>query len=112
MAKLLLKSVQCILPDEIDKDEMYLKFNGVKIWPEDEKYFRLDSGDKVEINLTLDVQEGWVEVELWDFDYLSKNDFLGKFRFLVDRMTGEYSTSMSLVEDESTASYVLYWEIL
>lgn len=112
MAKLFLKSVQCIVPDEIDKDEMYLKFNGEKIWPEGARYFRLDSGDHVAIDLTVEVPEGWVEIELWDFDYLSKNDFLGKFRFLVDRMTGDYSTSMSLDEDEGTASYVLNWEIL
>lgn len=112
MPKIRLNRVHCTLPDEIDKDEMYLKFKGKKIWPIESTYYRVDTGDIAIINLTLDLEEGWAEIELWDFDYLSNNDFLGTFGFKVDDTPGDYSNSMNLVEKNSTASYILDWEIL
>lgn len=99
------------MPDEIDKDEIYLKFNSNKIWPKGQFYHRVDTGDVASVGVELDVSEGWNEVELWDFDFLSRNDFLGKFRFKVDQNPGVYSNTMKLVEENSTASYVLDWEI-
>lgn len=110
--KIKLKRVHCKLPDEIDKDEMYLKYKGQKIWPKGFIYYRVDTGEVAPVNVTLEVEEGWHEIELWDFDYLSRNDFLGTFRFLVDDKPGEYTNSMTLVEENSTASYVLDWDIL
>ncbi|MEL6562296.1 MAG: hypothetical protein AAFQ94_29255 [Bacteroidota bacterium] len=111
MPRIRLNKVHCRLPDEIDKDEIYLKFNSNKIWPKGQFYHRVDTGDVAPIGVELDVAEGWNEVELWDFDFLSRNDFLGKFRFKVDETPGAYSNTMKLVEENSTASYVLDWEI-
>ncbi len=111
--KVRLISVNCTLPDEIDKDEMYLKYQGKKVWPKGINiYYRVDTGDIAPVDLTLEMEEGWNEVELWDFDYLSRNDFLGIFRFNVDNAPGVYTNSMNLVEEDSTASYILNWEIL
>lgn len=110
MSKIRIVSVQCTVPDEIDKDEMYLKYNGKKIWPVGNLYFRIDTGDKVEVDLILDVENGWNEIELWDFDYLSLNDHLGTFKFMVDSTSGVFSTDMELFEKKSTASYILSWE--
>lgn len=104
--------IKCNLPDEIDKDEVYLKYKGEKIWPSGAIYHRLDTGDLVEVNLELEVEKGWVVVELWDFDFLSRNDLLGKFEFKVDEEKGEFSNTMKLLEEGSTASYVMKWEIL
>ena len=112
MPKIRLNRVHCTLPDEIDKDEMYLKYEGKKIWPKGSIYYRVDTGDTAPIGLTMEVEDGWAEIELWDFDYLSRNDFLGTFRFKVDDTPGDYSNSMILVEKNSTASYILEWEIL
>lgn len=112
MPKIRVKSVQCTTPDEIDKDEMYLKMDGKKIWPEGSWYHRVDTGDLAAVDIDLDVAEGWQEIELWDFDFISLNDKLGVFKFKVDAMPGEYSTTMTLLERNSTASYVLFWEIL
>ena len=112
MPKIRLNKVRCNLPDEIDKDEMYLKFNGNKIWPAGSLYHRLDTGDVAEVNVTLEVNEGWVEIELWDYDYLTLNDHLGTFKFKVDDSPGSYTNSMKLHETDSTASYFLEWEIL
>lgn len=112
MPKIRIKSVQCTTPDEIDKDEMYLKMDGHKIWPPGELYHRVDTGDVEEVNIEMDVVEGWNEIELWDYDFVSLNDKLGVFKFKVDDTPGKYSTSMTLLERDSTASYILFWEIL
>ncbi|UXP34090.1 hypothetical protein N6H18_09055 [Reichenbachiella agarivorans] len=112
MPTIKITKVQCSVPDEIDKDEMYLKHRGKKVWPVGNRYFRMDTGDKVLVDLLLDVESGWVEVELWDFDYLSFNDHLGTFRFNVDAPKGEYSTTMDLLEKGSTASYIMHWEVV
>lgn len=107
-----INSVQCVTPDEVDKDEMYLKKDGKKIWPEGEKYHRVDTGDREIINMELEVSDGWNEIEVWDFDYASLNDLLGVFKFNVDASPGKYSTSMELLERNSTASYLMFWEIV
>ncbi len=111
MTKIRLNRVHCTLPDEIDMDEIYLKYKGEKVWPKGAIYFRVDTGDVAPVGLELEVENGWVEIELWDFDFLSRNDFLGTFRFKVDDEPGLYTNSMKLVEKNSTASYILDWEI-
>ncbi|MEM6642232.1 MAG: hypothetical protein AAF616_04560 [Bacteroidota bacterium] len=110
--KIRINAVQCTTPDEIDKDELYLKMHGQKIWPEGQIYHRVDTGDKVDVGLILEVTEGWNEIEVWDFDFISRNDLLGAFRFNVNTVPGQYSTSMTLLEKNSTASYYLFWEVL
>ena len=112
MPKIRITSVQCLTPDEIDKDEMYLKKDGHKIWPAGELYHRVDTGDIELVGLDLEVEKGWNEIELWDFDFISLNDKLGVFKFNVDADPGKYSTTMTLLERDSTASYMLYWEVL
>ncbi|MBC6399674.1 MAG: hypothetical protein GDA51_11725 [Ekhidna sp.] len=112
MPKIRINSVQCITPDEADKDEVYLKKDGHKIWPPGELYRRLDTGDMEKVSLDLEIEKGWNEIEIWDFDFISPNDKLGVFKFRVDESPGKHSTTMTLLEKNSTANYVLYWEIL
>lgn len=113
MPTIRLISIKCTVPDEIDKDEMYLKYDGEKIWPHGSLYFRIDVDEVAEVDHTLDVPEGWVEIELWDYDFVSRNDLLGTFKFKVDDTPGEYSTSLKRNEEEThVASYYLEWEIL
>lgn len=114
MAKILITELECIVNDEIDKDEVFLKYKGKKIWPKSRWYTSMDTGEKfpVEIEITHDEPSQPLVIELWDFDYLSPNDFLGYFEInLGNERLGKFSTSMTLREKGSTASYVLFWEI-
>lgn len=115
MPKILITELQCIVNDEIDKDEVYLKYEGKKVWPKSKRYTSMDNGEKfpVEIEITHNQPDQPLVIELWDFDYLSPNDFLGYFSIrLGNDKTGRFSTSMTLQEKGSTASYVLFWEII
>lgn len=115
MAKILLTKLQCIVNDEIDEDEVYLKYNGEKIWPTHGLYTSIDNSETFELNVELshtDRQKPLV-IELWDFDYLSTNDFLGTFEMILgDDYEGSFSTSMKIKETGTTASYILFWKII
>ncbi len=109
MARIKLHSLQCILNDEVDKDEVYLKLDGKKIWPHG-LYKQINSGDKVAVNLSFDHTDEKMEIQLWDFDYLSKNDHIGTFIIYPHGEEGKFTASMRLDRPGSTASYLLEWE--
>ncbi len=100
----------CRIPDETDLDEIFLKLNGKKIWPESKKYKRIKMG-KTDLDFILkDVNPGdKVEIELWDYDFISANDFLGTFTFFLDDPGGPFTTELSK-KDTAVASYSLEWK--
>lgn len=115
MSKIILTKLQCIVNDEVDEDEVFLKYNGDKIWPESGLYKGIDISETFELDIEINVDDPkkTIAIELWDFDYLSANDFLGTFEMVLGTDTnGAFSTSMKLKEKGSTASYILYWEIV
>ena len=115
MAKIRLTKLQCIVNDEVDEDEVFLKFEGNKIWPESGLYKSIDNSESFEVNVELEHPDPNtpIVIELWDFDYLSANDFLGTCEMTIGNDTeGSFSTSMKLREKGSTASYILFWEII
>ncbi|MEQ9404020.1 MAG: hypothetical protein RIM99_10565 [Cyclobacteriaceae bacterium] len=107
-------SLHCTLNDEVDKDEVFLKYEGKKIWPT-APYKSINSGEKKEIGkeFTHKADHDMV-LELWDFDFLSKNDLLGTFTMKVDEedRASTYFTTMKVAREGSTASYMLEWEII
>ena len=109
MATIKLRSLQCILNDEVDKDEVYLKLDGKKIWPSG-LYKQINSGDKVDMNLSFEHSDEKMRIELWDFDFLSKNDLLGSFTITPGGERGAFTANMMLEREGSTASYMLEWE--
>ncbi|MGD1959633.1 MAG: hypothetical protein ACFB2Y_12300 [Fulvivirga sp.] len=107
--KLKLLELICYRADEGDGDEVFLKQNGRKVWPEDQKYLKISEGI-VKVNLALDVELGsQVILELWDYDVLSSNDKLGEFRMLADQRGAEFTTDLH--EGKSRAKYSLKWEL-
>ena len=103
-------SLICRIPDESDLDEIYLKLNGKKIWPESKKYKSIKMG-KTDLNFILkDVNHSdKIEIELWDYDFISVNDFLGTFTFYLDESGGPFTTDLSK-KSSQVASYSLEWK--
>ena len=112
--KIKINSIQCMLNDEADQDEAFLKYNGKRIWPDHGRYHKMNSAEKAEVKILLehDTQTDLI-IELWDWDLLSRNDLIGTFQMTVHPDDyGSFSTMMKLAETGSTASYMLYWEIV
>lgn len=109
MHSLKLLSLHCHVPDEADLDEVFLKNKGVKIWPKSAKYQQLPFGETI-LDLNIEDLEGsdTVEIELWDYDSLSRNDNLGSFILPLDQ-PGKFQTELKK-QSGSGASYSLDWE--
>jgi len=113
MEKLKLKSITCSQPTETDKDEIFLKYRGDKIWPTNSKFLRIDTNETLDINLNIENVTIWMEIELWEYDYLSKNDHLGDFVFKSSNYAGEYTSELKVSpEFDGKAKYSLKWEII
>ncbi|GAB4236639.1 MAG: hypothetical protein Tsb0034_11360 [Ekhidna sp.] len=113
MPQVILHSIICNVPDEPDKDEIMLFFKGNKIWPKKTKYIKIGVDDKVDVNIKGTFNEGWIEIELWDFDFTSRNDHLGTFHLDTTASTGHYGCMLSTnTEVSEHADYILNWEIL
>jgi len=84
-----LLNILCHVPDERDLDEIYLAINKKKIWPKNKKYKQLEVGP-TELNFDIkEVERGQtIEIQLWDYDLLSRNDFLGTFKLILDSPGG------------------------
>lgn len=111
---LLLSELHCYFVEESKYDDVYLKYNGKKIWPKDKRQqpIMMDTTTQlaVEINEVTTGQE--VVIELWDWDFLSPNDKLGTFTLIIEEDSGSYSTDMVQNKKETTkAKYTLEWEV-
>lgn len=114
MSKIRLLHLHCTLNEEVDKDEVYLKYEGRKLWPSG-PYKKIGSGEKLKIDKLFEHKTDHdMVVELWDFDFLSKNDLIGTFTMHIeeDDRASTYFTTMKLAHSDSTASYMLEWEIV
>ena len=112
MEKIRLKSITCHNPSETDKDEIFIKFRGEKIWPAKTKFDRIDADQTIHLNLDIDAVTIWMEIELWEYDYMSKNDHLGDFVFKSSNYRGEYNSELKPLDGFEEVSYTLNWEIL
>ncbi len=108
-----LDSLVAFLQTEKDGDEIFIKHNGQKIVPDNAKFIRMTTNHPVALNveLPLDQEQQWVELELWDYDLFSANDHLGKFRLLVDEVAENFTAELQR-EKASEGKYVLNWSVV
>lgn len=107
-----LDSIIAYMQTETDGDEIFIKYNGEKIAPQEAKFLKLTKEPaSLDVEIALEKDEQWVELELWDYDRLSPNDRLGKFRFLVDEVSEGFTAELAPDKDE-VARYVLNWSVV
>jgi hypothetical protein len=111
---LLLDQLHCYFVEEKNFDDVYLKHNGIKIWPKDKKQqpVMMDTTTDLAVEIK-DVNIGQeIIIELWDWDLLSPNDKLGTFTLILQKELGQFSTDMVQNRKETTkAKYTLDWEV-
>ena len=113
--KLFIKILQlnCFVTDEIGFDEVYITLNNERIWPEQNLYKSINPGS-TDINIKIfDLKpHTQIDLEVWDYDYLSSNDLLGKIPLFIDEPGGPYTTDMIPNKKETKkAKYSIVWEI-
>lgn len=113
MAQIKLLHLHCLLNDESDKDEVFLKHKGQRIWPNPKRFHQMNSGERVSLNQSLSPDCPDLSIELWDWDLLSPNDLLGCFHIRLNPDDfGRFTASLNKKDERSTASYLLEWEIV
>ena len=113
--KLTLKllTLNCYISDEADADEVFLKYKNARIWPVHHHYESMNKGSK-EVNVEIrDLAANTViEIELWDYDFLSANDLLGTFRLTADKPGGPFNTDfIPNTRKSDRARYNLEWQL-
>ena len=105
--------LDCIITDELGYDDVFLKVNGKKIWPKKKKQKSVPPGPtSLDVELCGIESGTHMEIEIWDWDFISPNDLLGTVKLYIDEPGGPYSTDMIPNERETKkARYTLEWEI-
>ena len=106
--------LHCYFVEESGYDDVYLKYEGKKIWPVDKKQqsIMMDTTTDLMIELGDIFQDQEVIIELWDWDLLSPNDKLGTFTMRIGEEIGVFSTDMERnLKETKKAKYTLDWEL-
>jgi hypothetical protein len=105
--------IACFITDEPGFDELQIILNDEKIWPKNHKFKSVNKG-LIKVNTEIrDLDpDTHLDLEVWDYDYLSSNDLLGKFPIYIDEPGGPYTTDMipNSLETQK-AKYSITWEI-
>jgi len=107
--------LHCYVVEENEYDDVFLKYNGEKIWPQDKKMQPVMMDTTTELNLTITNLSLYqqVEIEVWDWDMLTPNDRLGTFSLIIDGEDDQFSTDMIQNEKETRkAKYTLDWVLV
>lgn len=107
--KLKLLNFYCYLPDEARGDEIYILLNGERIWPINEKY-RTVTEQVTKLDLPFEINKGDIlDIELWDYDAVSRNDLLGKIT-LEASAHGKYKNDFTKTGSDPS-KYALEYEL-
>ena len=108
-----LTRLHCYLVEEPGHDDVYLKYNGNKIWPPDKKQQPIEMDTVTELDVAIEglLDEQVIHIELWDWDLFSSDDLLGVFSLPISP-GGPFSTDMKINTHETDkAKYTLDWEV-
>jgi hypothetical protein len=113
--KLFIKILQlnCFITDEFGFDELYLVIKKEKIWPVGNSYKSVKQGAiDINVNVYNLSPNTQLNLELWDYDFISSNDLLGNMPLYIDEPGGPYTTDMIPNKEETDrAKYSIVWEI-
>lgn len=106
-------SINSFHQTESDGDEIFIKLNNKKIWPEAERYSTVSDSQPARLNHTIPLTklEGTIEVELWEYDNIISSTCLGKFPLHLTETGGPFNTDLKLTSKEF-ARYSLTWEVI
>jgi hypothetical protein len=108
-----LLSLHCFLSDEINKDELFLKWNGTKCWPEEAKFARLtEDSTRLQVDLKGIEIGSEVTLELWDYDLFTPNDLLGTFTMRLDERGGPFLVDLKREGSSPRGRYQLEYEVV
>lgn len=107
-----LESIVSYVQTERDGDEIFIKYMDKKVAPAEGKFIKISKDPvPIDVEIELDKNEKWVELELWDYDHFSRNDSLGSFKLLVDQASDNFTAELVRNKD-SEARYVLNWSVI
>jgi hypothetical protein len=98
----------------VAEDEIFLKYNGKKIWPADKKYEQIKTGEKTEVDISIpNIAHGSeVTIEIWEWDLFTFNDLLGSITMKIDSYGGPFLVDMRASKEQESAKYSVQWEVL
>lgn len=111
---LVLSELHCYFVEESNFDDVYLKYQGKKIWPQHKRQqpIMMDTTTKLKVEINKITVGEEVVIELWDWDFLSPNDKLGTFTIHIEEDSGSYSTDMvQNLKETKKAKYTLDWKV-
>lgn len=111
--EVVLLNLCCFMVEEKGYDDVYLKFEGKRIWPENAKKLPIseDTVTNLDVNLGEFVSGDMITIALWDWDLFSPDDHYGNFEIYFEGEEGRYTTDLTLNTRETTkARYRLEWE--
>lgn len=113
-----LLSLNCHLPvGSQGQDQIYLKYNGNRLFPKKSKYqrFHQGQGNKIEnVSLTfMNIKEvDTVVIELWYRKNLVQNALAGRFFLMLNiSEIGFSATQMIRNSEQGESHYLLHWEL-
>ena len=110
-----LLNLHCYFVEERDYDDVYLKYDGARIWPMDKKHhpMSMDTTKTLDIEIPGIAEDSEIVIELWDWDLLSPDDKYGTFTLTIGRDAGILSTDMiQNTKETKKAKYTLDWQVI
>ena len=74
---LVLNRLHCYFVEESEYDDVFLKYDGKKIWPKDKKQqpIMMDTTTELEVEIKELQRNQEVVIEIWDWDFFFKYNF-------------------------------------